>query len=83
MYERLFLEAHPDAGGRDYRESINPQAKRIVRAILEPGLANAGADARFQFERHGYFVADRTDHRPAAPVFNLSVTLKDSWGARK
>ena len=83
MYERLFLEAHPDAGGRDYRESINPQAKRIVRAILEPGLANAGADARFQFERHGYFVADRTDHRPEAPVFNLSVTLKDSWGTRK
>ena len=83
MYERLFLEAHPDAGGRDYRESINPQAKRIVRAILEPSLANAGPDARFQFERHGYFVADRTDHRPEAPVFNLSVTLKDSWGARK
>ncbi|RPH42922.1 MAG: glutamine--tRNA ligase/YqeY domain fusion protein [Burkholderiales bacterium] len=83
MYERLFLEAHPDAGGRDYRESINPQAKRIVQAILEPGLATAGADARFQFERHGYFVADRIDHRPEAPVFNLSVTLKDSWGARK
>jgi glutaminyl-tRNA synthetase len=83
MYERLFLEAHPDAGGRDYRESINPQAKRIVRAILEPGLANAGADSRFQFERHGYFVADRNDHRPETPVFNLSVTLKDSWGARK
>jgi glutaminyl-tRNA synthetase len=83
MYERLFLEAHPDAGGRDYRESINPQAKRIVRAILEPSLANAGADVRFQFERHGYFVADLTDHRPEAPVFNLSVTLKDSWGARK
>ncbi|RPH39449.1 MAG: glutamine--tRNA ligase, partial [Burkholderiales bacterium] len=83
MYERLFLEAHPDAGGRDYRESINPQAKRVVQAILEPGLATAGSDARFQFERHGYFVADRIDHRPEAPVFNLSVTLKDSWGARK
>jgi glutaminyl-tRNA synthetase len=83
MYERLFLEAHPDAGGRDYRESINPQAKRIVQAILEPGLAGAQADARFQFERHGYFVADRVDHRPEAPVFNLSVTLKDSWGAKK
>jgi glutaminyl-tRNA synthetase len=84
MYERLFTEPHPDAGGKDYREFINPQAKRVVRAVVEPGLALAGADERFQFERHGYFVTDRIDHRADAPVFNLAVTLKDSWGtARK
>jgi len=83
IYERLFSEPHPDAGGRDYRDCINPQAKRVVEAYLEPSLASAEADERFQFERHGFFVADRIDHRPLHPVFNLSVTLKDSWGARR
>jgi len=83
IYDRLFSEPHPDAGGRDYRDCINPQAKRVVEAYLEPSLAGAEPDERFQFERHGFFVADRLDHRPTHPVFNLSVTLKDSWGARK
>jgi glutaminyl-tRNA synthetase len=83
VYDRLFVEAHPDAGGRDYRESINPQAKRVVGAFLEPSLASAERDERFQFERHGYFVADRVDHAPTHPVFNLAVTLKDSWATRK
>jgi glutaminyl-tRNA synthetase len=83
LYDRLFLEENPDAGGRDYRDCINPAAKRVVQAFLEPSLATARADDRFQFERHGYFVADRVDHRPERPVFNLAATLKDSWGARK
>jgi glutaminyl-tRNA synthetase len=83
MYDRLFTEPHPDAGGKDYRAFINPQAKRIVHAIVEPGLAHTGADERVQFERHGYFVTDRIDHRAGAPVFNLAVTLKDSWGSAR
>jgi glutaminyl-tRNA synthetase len=83
MYDRLFTDSHPDASGRDYRESLNPVAKRVVRAYLEPSLAAARPDDRFQFERHGYFVADRVDHAPERPVFNLAVTLKDSWSARK
>ena len=83
LYDRLFLEENPDAGGRDYRDCINPAAKRVVQAFVEPSLATARADDRFQFERHGYFVADRVDHRPERPVFNLAATLKDSWGARK
>jgi glutaminyl-tRNA synthetase len=46
---------------------------------VDPSLAAAQPEDRFQFERHGYFVADRRDHAPGRPVFNLSVTLKDSW----
>jgi glutaminyl-tRNA synthetase len=79
MYDRLFTEPLPDSGGRDYRECINPAAKRVVHAVVEPSLVHAAPDDRFQFERHGYFVADRVDHRADRPVFNLSVTLKDSW----
>jgi glutaminyl-tRNA synthetase len=53
---------------------------RTVTAQLEPALKNARPEERFQFERHGYFVADRFDSRDGAPVFNRTVTLKDSWG---
>lgn len=48
--------------------------------MLEPSLKDVQPEQRFQFERHGYFVADRVDSRPGAPVFNRAVTLKDSWG---
>ena len=51
--------------------------------MLEPTLAGALPEDRFQFERHGYFVADRVDSKPGAPVFNRAVTLKDSWGGGK
>jgi glutaminyl-tRNA synthetase len=80
LYDRLFTEPYPDSGERDYLESINPVAKRVIRAVLEPSLADAQPGDRFQFERHGYFVADRIDHRADRPVFNLAVTLKDSRG---
>ncbi len=80
MYDRLFLDAHPDAGGKDFIESLNPNSLKVVTAIVEPSLANAKPDDKFQFERHGYFVADRVDHRAEKPVFNLAVGLKDSWG---
>ena len=80
MYDRLFLEAQPDAGGKDFIESLNPNSLQVVTAIVEPSLANAAPDDKFQFERHGYFVADRVDHRAGKPVFNLAVGLKDSWG---
>ncbi|MBH2044411.1 MAG: glutamine--tRNA ligase, partial [Comamonadaceae bacterium] len=80
MYDRLFLDAHPDAGGKDFIESLNPSSLKVVTAIVEPSLANAKPDDKFQFERHGYFVADRVDHAAGKPVFNLAVGLKDSWG---
>ena len=81
MYDRLFLDAHPDAGGKDFIESLNPNSLKVVTAIVEPSLANALPDQKFQFERHGYFVADRVDHVTGSKaVFNLAVGLKDSWG---
>ena len=80
MYDRLFSDAQPDAGGKDFIESLNPNSLKVVTAIVEPSLANAKPDDKFQFERHGYFVADRVDHRAEKPVFNLAVGLKDSWG---
>ncbi|MDP2257561.1 MAG: glutamine--tRNA ligase/YqeY domain fusion protein [Polaromonas sp.] len=80
MYDRLFLEAQPDAGGKDFIESLNPNSLKVVTAMVEPSLASAKADDKFQFERHGYFVADRVDHAAGRPVFNLAVGLKDSWG---
>ena len=81
MYDRLFLDAQPDAGGKDFIESLNPNSLKVVTAIVEPSLANAKPGQQFQFERHGYFVADRVDHvMGSKPVFNLAVGLKDSWG---
>ncbi|WP_019916601.1 glutamine--tRNA ligase/YqeY domain fusion protein [Methyloversatilis discipulorum] len=79
LYDRLFTEAHPDAGGRDFLTVMNPDSVKSVQAFVEPGLATAAADDKFQFERHGYFVADRVDSVEGRPVFNRAVTLKDSW----
>ncbi len=80
QYDRLFLEAHPDAGGKDFLQALNPDSLKVVTAYVEPSLAQAQPDQKFQFERFGYFVADRVDHTPGKPVFNRAVGLKDSWG---
>ena len=79
LYERLFKVPHPGAGDTDFLKDINPESKKVISAQLEPALAEANAEDRFQFERHGYFVADRVDSKPGAPVFNRTVTLRDSW----
>ena len=81
LYDRLFSEAHPDAGGKDFLQSLNPDSLKVVTAYVEPSLAQAQPDQKFQFERFGYFVADRLDHVAGAkPVFNRVTGLKDSWG---
>jgi glutaminyl-tRNA synthetase len=81
LYDRLFAEAHPDAGGKDFLQSLNPDSLKVVAAYVEPSLAAAQPDQKFQFERFGYFVADRLDHVAGAkPVFNRVTGLKDSWG---
>jgi glutaminyl-tRNA synthetase len=79
LYDRMFKVESPGAGGRDFIADLNPDAKIVIAAQLESALKDALAEERFQFERHGYFVADRVDSRPGAPVFNRAVTLKDSW----
>jgi glutaminyl-tRNA synthetase len=67
-----------EAAERNYLDDLNPASKLVVRALVEPSLASAQPEERFQFERHGYFVADADDHAPGRPVFNRTVTLRDS-----
>ena len=83
LYDRLFTDPQPDAGGKDFKLALNPLAKDVVQAWLEPGAELAQPEQRFQFERHGYFAADRVDSQPGKPVFNRIVTLKDSWQPAK
>ena len=88
LYERLFKVPAPGARregdapdlARDFLDDLNPAAKQTITAQLEACLKDAKPEERFQFERHGYFVADRVDSREGKPVFNRAVTLKDSWG---
>jgi glutaminyl-tRNA synthetase len=76
LYDRLFVTAFP---GGDLAKELNPGSLRVVDAALEPALADAAAGDRFQFERNGYFVADSVLSKPGKPVFNRTVTLRDSW----
>ncbi|HJR74430.1 MAG TPA: glutamine--tRNA ligase/YqeY domain fusion protein [Luteimonas sp.] len=81
LYDRLFAVADPDdeSEGKTYRDHLNPNSRSIVRGWVEPAAAAAAPETSFQFERLGYFVADRREHTPGAPVFNRSVTLRDTW----
>ena len=77
LYDRLFVTAFP---GADLQRELNPDSLRLVgQAALEPALAEAEPDQRFQFERLGYFCADSVLSSPGRPVFNRTVTLRDSW----
>ncbi len=79
LYDRLFKEPHPEAGGVDFLQNLNANSLTVMQAVVEPSLATAKADDKFQFERHGYFAADRVDHAAGKLVFNLAVGLKDGW----
>ena len=83
LYDRLFSTPQPGAGGRNWLDDLNRSAKEVVTAHVEPSLANAKPEERFQFERQGYFVADRMESKPDKPVFNRAVTLRDSWGKKQ
>jgi glutaminyl-tRNA synthetase len=74
------LHQHEEKAEHSWLDDINPNAKQVITAYLEPALKSAEPEERFQFERHGYFVADRVDSKEGKPVFNRAVTLKDSWG---
>jgi glutaminyl-tRNA synthetase len=79
LYDRLFTVENPGAGEADFLAEINPASLEVLSGCkVEPSLAEAGPGARFQFERLGYFCVD-PDRRPGAPVFNRTVTLKDTW----
>ncbi len=79
LYDRLFKEAHPGEGERDYINDLDPNSVKTITAQLEPSLKDAKPEDGFQFERHGYFVADRKDSVTGKPVFNRTVTLRDAW----
>jgi glutaminyl-tRNA synthetase len=79
LYDRLFRVPDPDAGG-EWLQHLNPDSVQLRTGCkLEPSLRDAAPGSRFQFERLGYFHADPADSRPGRPVFNRTVTLKDSW----
>ena len=85
LYDRLFTEARPDAiRGEDgeylpFTDFLNPESAKEITAYAESVAADLPPESRWQFERLGYFVTDRKDHRTDAPVFNRTVGLKDSW----
>jgi glutaminyl-tRNA synthetase len=84
LYDRLFTEEDPEGAsaraGADFTSLLNPASlETLTRCKLEPMLARATAGTRYQFERLGYFCAD-PDTSPGRPVFNRTVSLKDSWG---
>ncbi len=79
LYDRLFTQPDPEAG-ESFLDCINPNALTVVQAVVEPSLATAQGEERFQFEREGYFVADLVDCQAGKLVFNRTVGLRDSWG---
>ncbi|MFT4020556.1 MAG: glutamine--tRNA ligase/YqeY domain fusion protein [Acinetobacter sp.] len=82
IYDRLFTEADPESGD-DFLANLNPASLKVLHAVIEPALAHAKPEDRFQFEREGYFIADRYDHRAEKPVFNRILDLRDSFKADK
>jgi glutaminyl-tRNA synthetase len=82
LYDRLFRVEQPDAEA-DFLQALNPESLRLAAgARLEPALADAKPGDRYQFLRQGYFVADPVESRPGAPVWNRTLSLKDTWAAR-
>lgn len=80
LYDNLFSDASPDAAGKDFLSALNPESLEVLTGCkLEAMLANAEAPASYQFLRLGYFCVDNRDSKPGAPVFNRSVSLKDSY----
>jgi glutaminyl-tRNA synthetase len=79
VYDRLFNHEAPDRGEEDFMQHLNPDSLTVITDCwIEPGLADAAPEASFQFEREGYFVADRYDHSSEQPVFNMTIGLRDS-----
>ena len=87
LYDRLFAvpapgsrhEGDPAELERNFLDDINPNSKASTRVMLESSLAKAAPESSYQFERHGYFVADIKDHSAEHPVYNRTVTLRDAW----
>ena len=80
-YDRLFNDPNPGKND-DVMSALNPDSLRVIGdAVLEPSLVEAAPEQVYQFEREGYFVADRFDHSAERPVFNMTIGLRDTWSA--
>jgi glutaminyl-tRNA synthetase len=79
LYDRLFNVSNPGKRTGNYLDDLNPDAKTVVRAFLEPSLRRYESEERYQFERHGYFSRDPGGSKSAPPIYNRTVTLRDSW----
>jgi glutaminyl-tRNA synthetase len=81
LYEKSFLNEDPNQAddGADFLANLNPESLQIIRARVEPSLADAAPGMHYQFERKGYFTVDSRYASPGAPVFNRTVTLRDTW----
>ncbi len=82
LYDYLLRDAEDESeeDSRDFISLLNPESLQVLSGCqVEPGLANAEPGSRYQFERQGYFCADARDSRPGSPVFNRTVSLRDSW----
>ena len=83
LYDRLFLVENPDGEEEGFASALNPDSLSVIKAKIEPALADVAAGYSCQFERTGYFIADGKNHQPGlAPVFNRTVGLKDSWAKK-
>ena len=82
LYDRLFKEENPEKG-KNFLDAINPESVKTVTARIEPGVMNAASGETFQFERVGYFTVDSEDSLLGKPVFNRTVTLRDTWAKLK
>ncbi len=82
LYDRLFNQENPDKA-ENYLNAINPESVKISTALVEPGLLEAKNGTTFQFERVGYFTVDSEDSQSGKPVFNRTVTLRDTWAKLK
>ncbi|WP_040577138.1 glutamine--tRNA ligase/YqeY domain fusion protein [Methylophaga lonarensis] len=78
MYDRLFKAQAPGKATGNYLDDVNPDSLKIITAIAEPATVDCEPETAYQFEREGYFVSDRYDHSANAPVFNLTISLKET-----
>ena len=82
MYDHLFNRPDPNQveEGGNFRDNLNPTSiEGLTGCKLEPGLQHAQPGERYQFERKGYFCVDKVDSEPGKPIFNRTVTLRDTW----
>ena len=79
LYDRLFTEAEPEKDGRDFKSVLNPRSLEVITAKCEPSLKDAKPELRYQFERLAYFTLDKDSAGSSKPIFNRTITLRDTW----